>query len=286
MKDSTKDAEKAIAPTADSPKFNVPTQIDYSKSANFVPIDGSQVLREVVTDTYVTASNSEDAMVERIDEAMTVLKGKIHGFAGYLSFSYLQMTLFYVMKEYGMCLKAVDNIMKGVEAVERYVFTRSYDGVEANGVEMRNYAFGESDEELKGTVKYLHDAWNVAKMVHAKAASFESGFSLIVSEIMLHGYNRQIGMMRKDCDRLRDLVGRLAEFIERERDEEPASGDLEFHSIEELSKDGGPTPADSPLPREPASVQASPAERAQGIPAGRAAAPAEGQTAEQPSSMG
>lgn len=220
------------------PKFNIPTQMDYMNGFDFKPLNGSQVVREVITDTYVTASNNEDEMIKRIDDAMTILSRKVNGFAGYLSFYYLQLTLFYIMKNYELCFKSIDNIMKGVEAVEKFIFTGSYDGVEANGAKMTNYAFGESDSELKQTIKYLHDSWNVAKMVHAKAASFESGYSLLVTDLMLHAYNKQMGMMRKDCDNFRDLVGRIRDFIEKESNEEvSANSETEFMSIEDLKKE-------------------------------------------------
>lgn len=219
------------------PKFNIPTQMDYAKGMDLLPLDGTQVLREVITDTYVTASNNEDEMVKRIDDAMTILKGKIHGFAGYMSFCYLQLTLFYVMKNYEYCFKSIDNMMKGVEAIEKYVYTRNCDDIFACGIKLTNYAFGEDDSELKNTVKYLHDSWNVAKMIHSKAASFESGYSLIVSEVMLHGYNNQIGLMKRDCDNFRDLIYHIKSYIKNERDSEPLHSEgAEFVNMEDLQK--------------------------------------------------
>lgn len=236
MRENVESVDKSVSTVP--PKFNVPTQMDYMKGFDFKPLNGSQIVREVITDTYVTASNNEDEMVERIDDAMTILSGKVHGFAGYLSFYYLQLTLFYIMKNYELCIKSLDNIVKGIEAVEKFIFTGKYDDVEANGAKMINYAFGESDSELKQTVKYLHDSWNVAKIVHAKAASFESGYSLIVAELMLHAYNKQIGMMRKDCDNLRDLVSHIKRFLENEMDNDVSSNsETEFMDIEDLNKE-------------------------------------------------
>lgn len=221
------------------PKFNVPLQIDYSKGANFTPLNGGQIFREVITDTYVTASQNEDEMVKRIDDAMNVLYTKRRGFAGYLSFCYLQLTLLYILKKYTECLKVLDSMLYCIDCIEKYIFTGNYEDSEGRDTGFVNYAFGESDEELKNTVKYLHDSWNVAKMIHSKASSFESGFSLTVAEIMLHGYNKQTGMMRKDCAILREIVERIRNFIINERDnpegtEINAENGTEFMSIENL----------------------------------------------------
>lgn len=223
-----------------APKFNIPSQINYSKGFDFKPINGGQIFREVITDTYI--SNDEDEMVKRIDDALNVLFQKRKGFAGYLSFYYLQLTLMYVMKDYDKCLVAIDRIMYGIDCVEKYIFTGNYEDSDGNDTGFVNYAFGESDAELKNTVKFLHDSWNVAKMIHAKAGSFESGFSLTVSELMLHAYNKQLGMMRKDCEILRDITERIKTFIINERDGSyedgiASSSSTEFVSIEDLKKE-------------------------------------------------
>lgn len=222
--------------------ITIPTQIDYTAGMEFTPLNGGQVLREVITDTYVTASKSEDEMVQKIDDALTILNSKRRGFAGYLSFGYLQLTLFYILKMYDECLKALDSIIHGVDCIEKYIFTDRYEDPQGNDSGFVNYAFGESDEELKNTVKYLHDTWNVAKLIHAKAASFESGYSLTVAELMLHAYNKQKGMMKKDCEILRDLVDKIRAFIINERDNPSDEGigistETEFVSIEDLQKD-------------------------------------------------
>lgn len=224
------------------PKFNIPSQIDYTKGFDFKPINGGQIFREVITDTYVTAAQNEDEMVKRIDDAMTILYPKRKGFAGYLSFCYLHLTLFYILKNYDECLKVIDNIFHGIDCVEKFIFTGNYEDSEGKDTGFVNYAFGESDAELKNTVRYLHDSWNVAKMIHAKAGSFESGYSLTVSELMLHAYNKQLGMMRKDCEILRDIAERIKSFIINERDNPSDEGigttsDTEFASIEDLQKD-------------------------------------------------
>jgi len=224
------------------PKFNIPSQIDYTRGFDFKPINGGQIFREVITDTYVTAAQNEDEMVKKIDDAMTILYSKRKGFAGYFSFCYLHLTLFYILKNYDECLKVVDNIFHGIDCVEKYIFTGNYEDANGNDTGFVNYAFGESNAELKNTVRYLHDSWNVAKMIHAKAGSFESGYSLTVSELMLHAYNKQLGMMRKDCEILRDIAERIKAFIINERDNPSDDGigisaDTEFMSIEDLNKD-------------------------------------------------
>ena len=224
------------------PKFNIPSQIDYTRGFDFKPINGGQIFREVITDTYVTAAQNEDEMVKRIDDAMTILYPKRRGFAGYLSFCYLHLTLFYILKNYDECLKVIDNIYHGIDCVEKYIFTGNYEDANGNDNGFVNYAFGENDADLKNTVKYLHDSWNVAKMIHAKAGSFESGYSLTVVELMLHAYNKQLGMMRKDCEILRDIVERIKSFIVNERDNPSDEGigmatDVEFMSIEDLDKE-------------------------------------------------
>lgn len=224
------------------PKFNIPSQIDYTRGFDFKPLNGGQILREVITDTYVTASQNEDEMVKRIDDAMTILYPKRKGFAGYLSFCYLQLTLFYILKNYDKCLNVIENIFYGIDCIEKYIFTGNYKDSNGNDTGFVNYAFGETDAELKNTVRYLHDTWNVAKLIHAKAGSFESGYSLAVSELMLHSYNKQLGLMRKDCEILRDITERIKKFIENERDNPSDDGigtsyDTNFMSIEDLQKE-------------------------------------------------
>ena len=241
MEENTDNRENGMTQTDDSkvpPKFNIPSQIDYS-AVNFVPLNGTQIQRNVITDTYVTASQNEDEMVRQIDNALSVLKPKRKGFAGYLSFCYLQMTLYYVLKHYDDCIKVTDSMLYCIDCIEKYLFTGNYDDTEGKPTGFINYAFGESDEELKKTVKFLHDTLNTCKMIHAKAASFESGYSLTVAELMLHGYNKQKGMMRSDCEHLREIVEKIRNFIANERDnpsedEITPSADMEFANIEEL----------------------------------------------------
>lgn len=213
----------------------MPTQMDYSGGVEFKPLNGSQVFREVITDTYVTMEGNEDNMLEKLDDAMNVLNARKHGFAGYLSLQYARLTLFYILKNYDMCFESLNSILKGVTAVERFIMTGNYLDENGNESGFTNYAFGESDVELKQTVKFLHDAWNFSKVLHAKAASFESGFSLLVTDLMLHSYNKQLGMMRKDCENIRDLVAHIEEFLKKERDSgESATSDTEFISIEDI----------------------------------------------------
>lgn len=222
------------------PKFNVPIQMNYGSVMNFEALNGSQIQREVITDTYVTASENEDEMIMQIDKAAEILRPKCRGFAGYLSFFYLQLTLFYIMKKYELCLKAVESIERGIDAIERQLFTGNYLDENGNESGFVNYTFGEDD--VKQTTKYIHDAWNTAKLIHSKAASFESGYSLIVTSIILYSYNKQNGMIRKECEYLRNLVNRIKEFIINERDNPShgdiiASADMEFASIEDLKKE-------------------------------------------------
>lgn len=236
------DSKNVVGENSAQPKFNIPTQIDYSKGFDFKPINGSQIFRQVITDTYVTMSNNEDEMVKRIDDAMTILYQKRRGFAGYLSFHYLQLTLMYILKNYDGCFGVIDKILNGIDCIEKYIFTRNYDDSEVNGLKFVNYAFGESDDELKNTVRYLNDSCNVANMIHAKAASFESGYSLTVTELMLHAYNKQFGLMRKDCEILRDIVDKIKDFITNERDNPSEntienSDSSEFVSIDDLKKE-------------------------------------------------
>lgn len=242
MENNTKTDTEKNGEATQLPKFNIPTQMDYTAGFNFEPLNGTQILREVITDTYVTASENEDNMVQKIDDAMSILYPKRRGFAGYLSFCYLHLTLFYILGDYENCFKVIDNIFHGLDSIEKYIFTGKYESVENDGIGFLNYAFGESDAELENTVKFLHDTYNVAKMVHSKASSFESGYSLSVAELMLHSYNKQLGLMRKDCENIRSIVERVKKFLEDEKNH-PNDGEsvessvqTEFASIEDIKQ--------------------------------------------------
>lgn len=200
------------------PKFNIPTEIDYGNVMNFSSNDGSELQREVITDSYVTASDNEDALVKRISDEMDILRTKTSGFAGYFSFYYLTLTLFYTAKWYDKCLGILDRILFGVDTLERYLMTGNMKDENGNDFGFKNLTFGESEDETKNNNKFAIDTYNTAKLVHSKASSFESGYALIVASIVLHNYHKQKGMIMKDCSCMRKIVEHIRKFIITEND--------------------------------------------------------------------
>lgn len=195
------------------PKFNIPTEIDYGNVMDFASKDGSELQREVITDTYITASDNEDELVKRLSDEMDILRTKTSGFAGYFSFYYLALTLFYIAKWYDKCDSILDRILFGVDALERYLMTGNLLDENGTDIGFKNITFGETDEETKQNNKFAIDTYNTAKLIHAKASSFESGYSLIVASLVLHNYHKQKGMIMEDCKSMRKLVEHIRNFL-------------------------------------------------------------------------
>lgn len=212
---------------------------DYGEVMNFETLYGSQVQNRVLTDTYVTQDGNEERMLEQLDKAVEYAYGMRKGFAGYLSWCYAQMTLFFLLEQYDLAKRMMECAEKCVGNVESFCMTGNYNDTNGNDTGFVNFSFGEKDSDMANTLRYAKDCYMTARLVHKKAASFESGYAFVVASILYDLAMADTASALKECKNMRELVGMIKGFI----DEKKNSGDAtnikdegEFMDVGELAK--------------------------------------------------
>lgn len=236
--------------TVDGVADKTDTDIDYCKT--IVPIDGSQIVNRRISDVYVIADGNEEEVLRNLDKTAEELSGKRAGVIGHLSYCYVLLTVFYILGDFESARGVLDMMLTGVTAAESYAMTGKF--LNADGTPCRAFtdiAVG-SEDDFSSIRKYAADCLNFAKLVHAKAQSFESGYSMLVSSLLVHLLVKDMASAMDDCKGLRKVIGEIGDFIDaianRERLEPDHSandhGDLSNgfvpYSDEMLDADGLP----------------------------------------------
>ncbi len=219
-------------------------EFNYGDVMDFEVLNGSQVMRRVVTDTYsAPEGESEEKMVKDLAKMVDYLFTKREGFCGYLSWCYALMTLCFLLGEYDKAISMLDNMSVCSEDIKRFIFTGNYnnaDGRTPTG--FKNFSYGEGSDESMSTLKFAKDAWQAATLIHRKAQSFESGFSLIVTSILYHLVTSDNGSASKDCEHLDSIISQMRDYLNevKENPEIVESGSPESYSdVSELIEKEG-----------------------------------------------
>jgi len=189
-------------------------EVDYGDVMHFELLNGSQIQRRVITDTYFTLdSDSEEKMVKELSKMVDYLFTKREGFCGYLSWCYSLMTLCFLLGEYDKALNILENIRVCSEDIRRYIFTGNYNSSDGKPTGFKNFSYGENSDESVNTLKFAKDSYQSASLIHKKAQSFESGFSYIVTSILYHLVESDNANASKDCDNLDSIVKQISDYI-------------------------------------------------------------------------
>lgn len=193
-------------------------EVDYGDVMDFELTNGSQVVRRVITDTYsAPEGEAEEEMVKSLAKTVDYLFTKREGFCGYLSWCYALMTMCFILGEYDKALSILDNVSVCSEDVKRFLFTGNYNNADGTPTGYKNYSYGESAGESATTLKFAQDAYNAATLIHHKAQSFESGFSMIVTGLLYHLVTSDTAAATKDCECLDSIVSQIRQFINETR---------------------------------------------------------------------
>jgi len=197
---------------ANSPIKQCPT--DYGNAMNFETLDGSQILREVLTDTYVTQSGNEDTMLKQLDKMVEYTYAKRAGFAGYLSWCYAQLTLLFLLERYEQSKKMLESMEFCVGCFRKYLMTGNYLDSGGKPTGFRNYSFGEPESEMRNTLQYANDCYQTARLVHKKSGSFESGYSFLVASMLYHTAVAETSAALEDCSKMEKLIDHIRKYID------------------------------------------------------------------------
>lgn len=219
--------------------------IDYAKLMKFEPLAGHQILRETLTDAYVFDETTQMDIVNELDALCTELSSKTGGVVGALTLTYTKMVLFHVLGSYDNCKTAVSELRKITDELKSFVFTGNF-----KGTRFTNITLGEELKDTEDILKYAEDTYNTAVLVHKRAASYESGFSLIVASILYHFTFNDIGAISDDIKHMHMLLDAIDSYIDKKIEnpeyisdtvkgcvviKEPST-DTEYASIEEIVK--------------------------------------------------
>jgi len=198
------------------------------------------ISREVVSDTYSLLGGNEEKTLGDLDRMMTYMYEKRHGFAGYLSFSYAQMTMLYLLGRYADAAKSIDGILHGIDAVERFCFTGNYLDADGKDSGFVNFSCGESEAELENVRRFSKDTFDTAKLVHSKASSFESGYSYALAGIVYHISVGDTASVADDCRNIRTICERIrkhmVEMENKPEEEVPVSVQFsDFGDVDDLN---------------------------------------------------
>ena len=198
--------------SADGVAEKTDTVIDYCKT--IVPIDGSQIVNRTISDVYVIADGNEEEVLRKLDKTAEELSGKRSGVIGHLSYCYVLLTVFYILGDFESARGVLDMMLTGVTAAESYAMTGKF--LNADGTPCKAFtdiAIG-SEDGFSSIRKYAADCLNFAKLVHAKAQSFESGYSMLVSSLLVHLLVKDMSSAMDDCKGLRKVIGEIGTFID------------------------------------------------------------------------
>ena len=188
-------------------------EVDYGNVMKFEILDGSQILNKRITDTYITQDKNEEKMIQQLDRDVTYTYSMRHGFTGYLSWCYAQMTLFFLLEDYDSAIKILNKAKECVQCIESFCMTGNYKDSNNNDTEFINFSFGESDENMQKTLKYAKDCYQNAKLIHKKASSFESGYAFIVASILYDLSDADTSSALKECKHMNDLIDDIISYI-------------------------------------------------------------------------
>lgn len=187
--------------------------VDYGEVMNFEPLNGSQILNERITDTYVTQSDNEDKMMGELDKMCTYLFEKRHGFAGFMAWAYAMMTMMYLLKKYDKARIFISQMTSCLDMIESHLFTGNYKLPNGQQMPFTNFSYGESEDAIQQSLKFAEDSYNTARLIHKKAGSFESGYSLLNCAILYHTAVDNVPEAQADCKYMRELLEHLDEFM-------------------------------------------------------------------------
>ena len=187
---------------------------DYGNAMNFETLDGSQILRQVVTDTYVTQDGNEDAMITQLAKMVEYSYANRAGFAGYLSWCYAEFTLLFLLERYEQSKRVLELMEFCVGCFRKYLMTGNY--LDANGkpTGFRNYSFGEPDSEMANTLQFANDCYLTARLVHKKSGSFESGYAFLVASLLYHTAVVETSNALDDCSKMENLVEQIRKYVD------------------------------------------------------------------------
>lgn len=189
-------------------------EVDYGGVMDFEVLNGAQVVRRTITDTYsAPEGESEENMVKELSKMIDYLFTKREGFCGYLSWCYALMTLCFLLGEYDKALLMLENIEVCSEDIKRFIFTGNYSNADGTPTGFKNYSYGESADESVNTLKFAKDSYQAAMLIHRRAQSFESGFSFVVTSLLYHLVISDSGSATKDCECLDSLVLQIRGYI-------------------------------------------------------------------------
>lgn len=212
-------------------------EFNYGDVMDFEVLNGSQVMRRVVTDTYSAPDGeSEEKMVKDLAKMVDYLFTKREGFCGYLSWCYSLMTLCFVLGEYDKAISILDNMSVCSEDIKRFIFTGNYDNADGTKTGFKNFSYGEGSDESMNTLKFAKDAWQAATLIHRKAQSFESGFSLIVTSILYHLVTSDNGSATKDCEHLDSIISQMRDYLNEVKENPDIDGSDSAESYSDVSK--------------------------------------------------
>lgn len=191
------------------------TTVDYGNAMTFETLDGSQILNEVITDTYVTQNGNEDEMLKTLDKMTEYMRGKSGGVAGYLSYCYARFTMMFLIEQYELSKRILKEAEMALDAAEKYAMTGNF--LDENGKEtrFRNYSFGEPESDMPATLQFAKDCYDTARLVHKKAGSFESGYSFIVASMLYHFAIDESKLALDDCKHMRKLIAHIEEYVDK-----------------------------------------------------------------------
>lgn len=201
--------------------------IDYVSVLKMNQISPVDINRRVFTDTYV--STDQDAVLNELDKLLEILKSTDHGVIGFLSFWYAMITLHYVLTEYALMEKDIDRILETTDEIDKIIFTGNFENTG-----FTNMIFGGDTQQENITLKSAKDSYNTANLIHQKASSFESSYSLIVASLAYHYAIDSKKDMMNDINNLRTVLHEMKDEVHRLNDndnEEKVRNDISFETL-------------------------------------------------------
>lgn len=201
--------------------------IDYVSVLKMNQIAPTDINRRVFTDTYV--STDQDAVLNELDKLLEILKETDRGVIGFLSFWYGMITLHYVLTEYALMEKDIDRVLEATDEIDKIIFTGNFENTG-----FTNMIFGGDTQQENITLKSAKDSYNTANLIHQKASSFESSYSLIVASLAYHYAIDSKKDMMNDINNLRTVLHEMKEEVHRLNDnenEEKVRNDISFETL-------------------------------------------------------
>ena len=201
--------------------------IDYVSVLKMNQISPVDINRRVFTDTYV--STDQDSVLNELDKLLEILKATDRGVVGFLSFWYAMITLHYVLTEYALMDKDIDRILEMTDEIDKIIFTGNFENTG-----FTNMIFGGDTQQENITLKSAKDSYNTANLIHQKASSFESSYSLIVASLAYHYAIDSKKDMMNDINNLRTVLHEMKEEVHRLNDnenEDKVRNDISFDTL-------------------------------------------------------